>query len=163
MGIIFQTKSVISNLKTRAMAQEKTIEPEVKSWLLPFKQKETPRNFVGAYRDRLMERLEIYHRLSDEDKIARVDELLSSVWLYAEEMSKCSGHSLSPVETLYGFMGWLTTRSAATVLGSKHDAAPVPVLIERFAKAQDWSLQVRDDWHKHLVRVPETIADVPKD
>lgn len=145
------------------MSTEQKAQPILKSWLVPFRPMPDASSFVVAFRNEFIERLDHYHQLSPVQKLEAVDDLLKSVWLFIEEQRSCSNFSLSPVETLYGFMGWLTCRKAATTLGAKYDAAPVPVLIERFAKAQGWDLKCRDYWHHQLVRVPETLADVTAD
>jgi hypothetical protein len=43
---------------------------------------------------------------------------------------------VSPSEAIYGFAGWLTTRSDAVTMGSTHDAAVVADLVHQYCQHQ---------------------------
>ena len=53
-------------------------------------------------------------------------------------------------EALYGFMGWLTTRSGTMSVGASHECAPAADVVKEFCDANDL-VQPRDGWEKHLV------------
>jgi hypothetical protein len=59
---------------------------------------------------------------------------------------------LNGAETLYAFMGWLTSRSAVSgPYSASHDAGPAAQLVNLFCIAN--KLEVHDlDWHKKIVR-----------
>ena len=44
------------------------------------------------------------------------------------------GNCLTGSEAVFGFCAWLTTRKKKTIMGSKHDAAPICELIKIFCE-----------------------------
>jgi len=58
--------------------------------------------------------------------------------------------SLSPSGALYGFGGWLTTRKEPITISSKHNAAIVAELIDKFVKKQKLE-DPEDYWEDDLV------------
>ena len=57
---------------------------------------------------------------------------------------------LSASEALYGFAGWLTTRSEPVTMGDRNDCAIVADLVHEFCKVNDLS-EPRSGWEKVLV------------
>ena len=52
---------------------------------------------------------------------------------------------MEPIEAIYGFVAWLTTRDKTTKLGAKDNAAPVCELIEAFRKTNNLA-EPRDNY-----------------
>ncbi len=61
---------------------------------------------------------------------------------------------LTASEALYGFCGWLTTRDEKTIMSASDDAAPIPVLIEKFCKFNELK-EPRSNWHNMLTHPKE--------
>jgi hypothetical protein len=61
---------------------------------------------------------------------------------------------LTASEALYGFCAWLTTRDEKTIMSASDDAAPIPVLIEKFCKFNGLK-EPRSDWHNMLTHPQE--------
>ena len=59
-------------------------------------------------------------------------------------------HKLTAAEALYGFTGWLTSRSSPVTLSRVHDAAIAADLVAEFCKANGIGDVSREDWHKFL-------------
>lgn len=59
-------------------------------------------------------------------------------------------HTLTATEALYGFMGWLTSRSDPITLSGHHDAANAADLVALFCKENGLGDVSREDWHKFL-------------
>lgn len=56
---------------------------------------------------------------------------------------------LSASEALYGFTGWLTSNSEMTIMSSRHNAAIIAELVDRFCKANNLSAP-REEWSNGL-------------
>lgn len=61
---------------------------------------------------------------------------------------------LTTSETLYSFMGWLTTREGTLTLGAAHDAAPAADVVAQFCDAGNIP-DPREGWEKLLARTPK--------
>jgi hypothetical protein len=60
---------------------------------------------------------------------------------------------LSPSETLYSFMGWLTTRETTLSLGAEHDAAAAADVVAEFCEKSGLP-EPRDGWERLLALTP---------
>ena len=63
------------------------------------------------------------------------------------------GNCLSGSEAVYGFCGWLTTRSEKTVMSSMDNAAPIAELIKTFCD-ENKLRDPREDYTDYLT-IPE--------
>ncbi len=61
-----------------------------------------------------------------------------------------SEEQLNPMEALFGFTGWLTTREEAITLSGKHNAGAVVELITEFSKVNKMP-EVRKEWPDMLI------------
>ena len=59
-------------------------------------------------------------------------------------------NKLSASEAVYGFAGWLTSRSQVVTMGSNYDAAVVAELVAEFIKANNLT-DPSNDWEGNLV------------
>lgn len=62
---------------------------------------------------------------------------------------------LNASEAIFGFCGWLTTRSKAIVMSSKHDAAPIADMIKAFCEYNSLPEPV-DGWDNKLKHPKES-------
>lgn len=108
----------------------------------------------------LAERLAKFHKLQPEAQALAIDELLKSIWLFAEEARKLSHYSLTPVESVYGFVAFLTTRQIPVTFGAHLPPCDALPLIDRFVKAQGWENKCRDNWDEFFKPIPTTVADI---
>lgn len=140
-------------------------EQQAINWTVPFTAKGNVDTFIAAFSHKLDELCKEYVHLFEHDRKEAIHNLLSAVWLYAQEEYKrgLKGNEelLTPTEALYGFMGWLTTRKRVLRLGASVVVDDVPKLIHRFVKANNLYYTCREDWHKRLKAVEVTIADEP--
>lgn len=60
---------------------------------------------------------------------------------------------LSAAEAIYGFVAWLTTRRAPTVMSAANECGDLPPLIERFCKVNHLP-PPRDGWDRVLTHPP---------
>lgn len=58
---------------------------------------------------------------------------------------------LSASESLFGFMGWLTSRVTASTFSSHHDAGEAADLVKVFCEANNLP-EPRDGWAEELKR-----------
>ena len=56
---------------------------------------------------------------------------------------------LTASEAIYGFCGWLTTRSESITMSASNDAAPVADLIRQFVEQNKLEVP-RDGWENNL-------------
>ena len=68
--------------------------------------------------------------------------------------------ALSPSEALFGFAGWLTTRSKSVTFSSHDNAGPAAELVDTFCKVNKME-EPRERWEKLLIHPKET--DVQRD
>ena len=61
--------------------------------------------------------------------------------------------SLSAAEAIYGFVAWLTTRRAPTVMSAADECGSLPPLIERFCKTNALAVP-RNGWERNLTHPP---------
>jgi hypothetical protein len=61
-----------------------------------------------------------------------------------------SKDKLTASEAVYGFCGWITTRSVAVTAGDTHDCAAWANLVKEFCEANDLN-EPADGWHENLV------------
>lgn len=57
---------------------------------------------------------------------------------------------LNSSEAVYGFAGWLTSRSEKTVMSSSDNAAPIAELVDKFCKANNLP-DVSENWPSALI------------
>jgi len=60
---------------------------------------------------------------------------------------------LNSKEAIYGFCGWLTSRSKKTTMSSKDDCGCIPDLIEKFCEINHLP-EITDDWPDNLIHPP---------
>ena len=89
-------------------------------------------------------------RMAKNDRFYHNAEYYNRTYCKGEKMS----NKLNPKEALYGFCGWLTTRKEKTAMSASDDAAPIPELIEKFAKVNNLD-DVSKDWPDNLVSMKE--------
>lgn len=65
------------------------------------------------------------------------------------EALKREPKELSAAEAIYGFVAWLTTRRAPTVMSAADECGPLPPLIERFCRTNHLA-PPRDGWDRVL-------------
>jgi hypothetical protein len=73
---------------------------------------------------------------------------------YDHACQKYQVDKLSASEALYGFGGWLTTRSQPVTISAKHEAAIVADLVNQFCEANNLP-DPRDGWSESLVHPEE--------
>lgn len=61
--------------------------------------------------------------------------------------------TLTASEALYGFVGWLTTRTEGTIMSSRHDASKPACLVAEFCKANNLA-EPRENWTDYLTTPP---------
>ena len=66
------------------------------------------------------------------------------------DITKTSRDKLTASEAIFGFCGWLTTRSEITRMGSSENCAGIPDLITQFLWENDLDLP-RDGWENNLI------------
>jgi len=67
------------------------------------------------------------------------------------------GH-LTASEALFGFMGWLTTRSEKVTFSASNNAAPAAELVDEFCKANSLP-EPRDDWTTRLTHPSGEVSE----
>lgn len=65
--------------------------------------------------------------------------------------------TLNPSEAVYGFVGWLTTRTEKTVMSSSDDCAPIVELIAEFCKVNNLA-DPSEHWHLNLIHPSGEVA-----
>jgi hypothetical protein len=65
--------------------------------------------------------------------------------------------TLNPSEAVYGFAGWLTTRTERTVMSASDDSAPILELVAQFCKANNLPA-ISDQWPHNLIHPSGEVA-----